>query len=318
MKRYAKILMSSCLILAGCAMGPRAQLAMPDIRSVPVLASLSAAQSLERGRVFLASKQYGLAIELFKAASRDPALRVEGYNGLAIAYDGIGRADLAQRYFEQALAARPGDRRAQNNLAIFYASSGQRKKELTLLAQVAANRKSAPFALHDDAANAPPETDRGSTAMSASLTNPSAAPSPWLTDKSPLSGAFLPLFANNVLPNVPAGTSKAIGENRTANVAVACPQDKLGKSIVSAESEMKIFRISVGEVLISSRNAEEFCFVEGDAVRSAGFGATTTMSNMEYLGQVAAYLDRLNNLQHMADLSRTWREIFWPTSERSS
>ena len=99
MTRFAlRAILLGTLAVAGCSLGPRFEASLPQVRNVPVVANLA------RGRSFLGARQYGLAIELFKSASRDPALRTESLNGLAVAYDAIGRRDIAERYFEEALA----------------------------------------------------------------------------------------------------------------------------------------------------------------------------------------------------------------------
>ena len=134
--RSSTMMILGTMVVAGCSFGPRFDAAMPQVRSVPVLADLTPAQSLVQGRTYLAARQYGLAIELFKTAARDPVQRADSLNGLAVAYDGIGRADLAERYFQEALAARPGDPRLRANLARFYAVSGQSDKRRDLLAAV--------------------------------------------------------------------------------------------------------------------------------------------------------------------------------------
>lgn len=74
------------------------------------------------GRDALEYRQYGLAIIAFRNARLVPGHAAAAYNGLAIAYAQIGRPDLAERYFRQAMAEAPGDKRYSANLAHFYQS----------------------------------------------------------------------------------------------------------------------------------------------------------------------------------------------------
>ena len=68
----------------------------------------------------LNDQQYGLAIAAFRNAQSWVDHRAAAFNGLAIAYSQIGRPDLAERFFKQAIAENPGDVGFQANLANFY------------------------------------------------------------------------------------------------------------------------------------------------------------------------------------------------------
>ena len=72
---------------------------------------------LDRGRAQLDAGLDALAIESFRGQLRLDPENADAYNGLAVAYGRIGRDDLAQRYFETALAKDPMNSRAQTNLA---------------------------------------------------------------------------------------------------------------------------------------------------------------------------------------------------------
>lgn len=69
------------------------------------------------GRYYLEKGLTTQAITSFRQASYDPRFAGEAYNGMAIAYDQLGRSDLAHRYFNMAVAAAPGDDRFSRNLA---------------------------------------------------------------------------------------------------------------------------------------------------------------------------------------------------------
>lgn len=72
---------------------------------------------LQRGRAQLDAGLNALAIEAFRAEIRTNPDSADAFNGLAVAYGRIGRDDLAQRYFETALAKDPANGKAQANLA---------------------------------------------------------------------------------------------------------------------------------------------------------------------------------------------------------
>jgi Tetratricopeptide repeat len=118
------ILSASVVCLAGgCATGQQASL---DIRNLnDVQATPVGERSIEHGKVLLRRGQYADAISAFRTALREETGSAEAHNGLAVAYDAIGRKDLARRYFELAVAEQPQDSRYRNNLAHFFEDSGQ-------------------------------------------------------------------------------------------------------------------------------------------------------------------------------------------------
>lgn len=62
---------------------------------------------LEEGRIHLQANRPGAAISAYRQASTDPELRAAAYNGMAIAFDRLGRTDLAQSYFMAAIQIEP-------------------------------------------------------------------------------------------------------------------------------------------------------------------------------------------------------------------
>lgn len=278
-------------ILASCSFGPRLHSALPMVRDAPVLASLSPADSLARARTYLASRQYGLAIELFRAAGRDPALEVDSLNGLAIAYDGIGRRDLAEHYFQKALAARTGDERTRRNLANFYQASGQPGKRQALLADAAAPRTDAPAATIRPTANEPPfPTTRGSAEPLGGAVNAD------LRIASPLGDSLAPLLVRAGL----SGEASPVPVASSDDASIACFSG--GRPVArGTDGMLRMFRISIGEVYIATEPGGTACAVvaqTGDPAGTAG-----AMSNKAYLGLLAAYLDRLNRLNMFAGLA---------------
>lgn len=102
-------------MVSGCAMQ---QNAAPEYRlSSSTQEAVPGASMLQRGRAQLDAGLNALAIEAFRAEIRSNPDSADAYNGLAVAYGRIGRDDLAQRYFETALAKDPANGKAQSNLA---------------------------------------------------------------------------------------------------------------------------------------------------------------------------------------------------------
>lgn len=103
------------MAVSGCAMH---QASEPEYRlSAPATAHVEGSSMLQRGRAQLDAGLDALAIESFRAETRSNPENADAYNGLAVAYGRIGRDDLAQRYFETALAKDPSNHKAQTNLA---------------------------------------------------------------------------------------------------------------------------------------------------------------------------------------------------------
>lgn len=85
------------------------------------------AEQLEAGRAALNGGHTIDAIEAFMLAKAFPKHMPAAYNGLAVAYGRIGRADLSERYFLTAVALAPDEDRYRSNLALFYTRNGQPK-----------------------------------------------------------------------------------------------------------------------------------------------------------------------------------------------
>ena len=112
-------LASTSLMLGGCQsiFGDAFLAGSSRANSTSVDLSDYFASRLETGRRHLAHNRPTQAIVAFRQASYDPARSGEAYNGMAVAYAQIGRRDLAERYFELAIAADPTDERFARNLA---------------------------------------------------------------------------------------------------------------------------------------------------------------------------------------------------------
>lgn len=278
---------AAAVLLASCSFGPPLKSALPVVRDVPVLAGLPPAQALERARTYLAARQYGLAIELFKTVGRDPALELDSLNGLAIAYDGIGRGDIAERYFQKALALRTDDERTRRNLATFYAASGQQEKRRALLAE----RGAPPIA-----GDAPAASTLQAVIDPAIAESDDAAVAVSLSAHSPLGDIFRPLLADMTLSQGELLNAEPAGET-----TVFCSAGLGTAPLQRASDSPQMIRISIGEVFITTQKDQMGCAaVPAIPVADA---PPSQMSNKAYLGLVAAYLEQLNRLHRFAGLA---------------
>jgi len=74
------------------------------------------ADPYEVGKAYFAQGQYGLALESFRAALRQSPDSARNLNGVAACYDRMLRFDLADGYYQQALALDPHSVQTLNNL----------------------------------------------------------------------------------------------------------------------------------------------------------------------------------------------------------
>lgn len=72
---------------------------------------------LDAGKEDLRNGNFAAAMQAFRQASLGRSTRAEALNGLGVAYAGIGRLDLAKRYFYQAASLDPQDSRFAANIA---------------------------------------------------------------------------------------------------------------------------------------------------------------------------------------------------------
>ena len=114
------------LALGGCQVlgigGPRMARAPADADSA-LIANFGSEQ-LELGRTALKEGRTVAAIDAFMIAKSFEREAPAAYNGLAVAYSRLGREDLAERFFQEAVARAPDDTRFRANLATFYVRHG--------------------------------------------------------------------------------------------------------------------------------------------------------------------------------------------------
>src|SRR5436190_8873563 len=110
----------SAIVLSGCASIPHESLWSMIFGAGKVQDAAAEQKSLsayEQGKLYLQSGNFGLAIGAFQAElDKDPSF-VPALNGLAIAYDRLGRGDVAKQYLDKALALDPKSVATLNNLA---------------------------------------------------------------------------------------------------------------------------------------------------------------------------------------------------------
>lgn len=129
-------LIALAVATAGCQAFPIFGDRSPDARVAPDMSSYFE-QRLADGRRHLEAQRPGAALTAFRQASYHPHYAGDALNGMAISYDRLGRYDLAQRFFAQAVTAAPEDARFARNAARFDAAMLARNSaaEQTLLAQ---------------------------------------------------------------------------------------------------------------------------------------------------------------------------------------
>jgi hypothetical protein len=116
----ALILIALAAPLGGCNsfLGMNFARHAPRAAPAPEAAALAKADAeTATARRLLAEGQTGLAIESFRKALAQGEPVAPAVNGLGVAYARLGRFDLAQRYFQQAMASDPTDARYADNLA---------------------------------------------------------------------------------------------------------------------------------------------------------------------------------------------------------
>lgn len=113
---------SLVLVLGGCnsLFGDKIAIRPAQNMAAPELNSEYAATQLEAARQALREDRLSDAIAGFRNARVDAGQAAAAANGLAVAYARLGRPDLAERYFNQAIMLAPEDTRYAANLQRFH------------------------------------------------------------------------------------------------------------------------------------------------------------------------------------------------------
>lgn len=127
-RRFVLTLLSSISIAAltqGCAVWPGStdNISALFAKADKGLLTLS---DYDRGKHYVALGDYGLAIEAFNFALAKDSKSVPALNGLAVAYDRIGRGDVAQSLLAKAFELDPRSPSTLNNLAYLHLSHGEK------------------------------------------------------------------------------------------------------------------------------------------------------------------------------------------------
>lgn len=123
-------------VLGGCATSP-------DKPIFDALAKAdkgwSALPDYERGKRYLAVGDYGFAIEAFAAELQHDPRSIRALNGQAIAYQRIGRSDIAERFLKRALDIDPNSPVTLNNEAYLHLMGGDRAGAVAFVARAKAS-----------------------------------------------------------------------------------------------------------------------------------------------------------------------------------
>jgi hypothetical protein len=124
-------LMAIPLFLVGCA-------PVPEMRPVMVQDGASTSGSTEEddylaGKRHLTAGELGLAIGRFRKAVARDRTDVKALNALAACYDRLNRFDLADRYYDKALAVAPEDAQTLNNAGVSQLMRGRPAEALVML-----------------------------------------------------------------------------------------------------------------------------------------------------------------------------------------
>ena len=142
--------------------------------------SVFGSEELERGRQALKAGYPANAIQQFRLAALDDKSAPDAFNGLGVAYAKLGRADLAERYFQMAVSLDGTNPKYVANLQRFYDSPlgnsaralAMREKETEAkLASLAASAEQQ--GLLDDAGEVAPRSAAVSAKPAALLTRTS-------------------------------------------------------------------------------------------------------------------------------------------------
>ncbi|WP_423603631.1 tetratricopeptide repeat protein [Sphingomonas sp. MS122] len=116
--------------LAGCAMAP----GLSGIR--PVGGAAVGQTSVAAGNELVARGQYGLAIAAYRRVLRQDPANSRAIEGLAISYELLGRLDLSDRYYQEALALAPRNPRIYQNFAASLRAQGRHREAEQLMADL--------------------------------------------------------------------------------------------------------------------------------------------------------------------------------------
>ena len=153
-------------LLAGCAGLDLARFEPRPVVPEGYALQGSGSELYEQGKRQLGAGYAALAIDAFRRAARAQPDSIDALNGLAVAYDRIGRYDLSRRYYEAALGREPNSAMLLHNFGYSLALQGKRDEGRALIARALASgdpsvlaRGRANLAALGGAAAPPPATE---------------------------------------------------------------------------------------------------------------------------------------------------------------
>lgn len=132
-QRYISLILlcSTCLTVSAC------ETVRIDVKPKddPLILKqvINSKEAYSLGKGYLAVSYYGLALEAFRKDLQINGPNVPGLNGLAVTYDMLGRYDLSQKYYEQALIIDPFSPITYGNLAYSQYKQGEYENAQRLL-----------------------------------------------------------------------------------------------------------------------------------------------------------------------------------------
>lgn len=124
--------LTSVLVAAACG---GAMNFSEDPQFTADLGIIDGGDPLTMGKRHFANRNFGLAIEAFEDARQIAPQSINVLNALAVSYEEIGRSDIADSYFLEALDVDPSSAQTYNNWAMVHLGRGNPTKAAELLAE---------------------------------------------------------------------------------------------------------------------------------------------------------------------------------------
>ena len=126
--------LTSVLVAAACG---GAMNFSQDAQFSPDMGITDGGDPLTQGKRHFANRNFGLAIQAFEEARQIAPQSINVLNALAVSYEEIGRSDIADSYFLEALDVNPSSAQTYNNWAMVQLGRGNSAKAAQLLAEAA-------------------------------------------------------------------------------------------------------------------------------------------------------------------------------------
>ena len=130
MANAPKLASVALLLLSSCMTGRSV-----EVRPIGGNSAITADEAYAEGKRQLERGNIALAVDGFRKAVRRSPESVDAMNGLAVAYDRLGRFDLSRRFYELALAADPANAKVRHNLEISLRMQGRNGEAAALRAE---------------------------------------------------------------------------------------------------------------------------------------------------------------------------------------